>query len=74
MHPSQIVQARMWAQGLTIGTLIAGGVATSAQRAQAFKDAPFRHNKDHSWEDIVQHEEMVSSKYYIPQRLPKATH
>lgn len=37
-YPQKIVQARMWAQGLTIGVLIGAGVLTHSQREQAFKD------------------------------------
>lgn len=37
-YPQKIVQARMWAQGLTIGVLIGAGVLTQNQRAEAFKD------------------------------------
>jgi hypothetical protein len=32
---SQIVQARMWAQGLTIGVLIAAGILTHRTRSEA---------------------------------------
>lgn len=42
----QIVQARMWAQGLTIGIIIAAGVLTHSQRAKAYdeeEDHRFRH-------------------------------
>jgi hypothetical protein len=34
---NQVVQARMWAQGLTIGILIAAGALTQAKRAEALK-------------------------------------
>jgi hypothetical protein len=34
----KIVQARMWAQGLTVGVLIGAGVLTHSQREQAFKE------------------------------------
>ena len=39
----QIVQARMWAQGLTIGVLIAAGVMTHARRAKEIDEGPIRH-------------------------------
>lgn len=32
--PQKIVQARVWAQGLTIGIIIAAGILTSSQRAK----------------------------------------
>lgn len=34
----QIVQARMWAQGLTIGIIIAAGVLMHSQRAKAYDE------------------------------------
>lgn len=55
--PQKIVQARMWAQGLTLGVLIAAGVATQAKRSTAQDEGPVRHiEADHSWRDIVEHE------------------
>lgn len=45
-NTAQIVQARMWAQGLTIGIIIAAGVLTHSQRAKAYdeeEDHRFRH-------------------------------
>ena len=33
-----MVQARVWAQGLTIGIIIAAGIMTHKQRAQAYED------------------------------------
>lgn len=33
--PQKVVQARMWAQGLTIGVLIGAGILTHAQRREA---------------------------------------
>ena len=44
--PQKIVQARVWAQGLTIGIIIAAGIITSSQRAKnrSDEDDPrFRH-------------------------------
>jgi hypothetical protein len=35
--PQKIVQARMWAQGLTIGTIIGAGVLTQTQRQRQFE-------------------------------------
>ena len=36
--PQKIVQARMWAQGLTVGTIIGAGVLTHAQRQQRYEN------------------------------------
>lgn len=35
--PQKIVQARMWAQGLTVGVLVGAGVLTHSQREKAFE-------------------------------------
>lgn len=40
----------MWAQGLTIGVLIAAGVLTQAQR----QEAAANRNVDHSWAEILE--------------------
>ncbi|KAK2465953.1 hypothetical protein APHAL10511_001594 [Amanita phalloides] len=52
--PAQkIVQARMWAQGLTIGLLIAAGALTQSQRKEHATNAHI----DHSWVEVLgQHE------------------
>jgi hypothetical protein len=39
----------MWAQGLTIGILIAAGILTHSTREEAAKHVPV----DHSWRDLV---------------------
>ncbi|KAI0824772.1 hypothetical protein BC628DRAFT_410619 [Trametes gibbosa] len=58
--PQKLVQARMWAQGLTIGIIIAAGVLTHSQRAKQYDeedDHRFRHiAPDHSWKDILDQE------------------
>lgn len=36
-YPQKIVQARMWAQGLTVGVLIGAGILTHGQRQEAFE-------------------------------------
>ncbi|KAL7282302.1 hypothetical protein PYCCODRAFT_1438735 [Trametes coccinea BRFM310] len=51
--PQKIVQARMWAQGLTIGVLIAAGVLTQTQRAQSHENR----SVDHSWAHILEEQE-----------------
>ncbi|KAL0950150.1 hypothetical protein HGRIS_010146 [Hohenbuehelia grisea] len=51
--PQKVVQARMWAQGLTISLLIAAGALTSSQRAEALQ----HRNTDHSWRDVLEQQE-----------------
>ncbi|GBE79616.1 hypothetical protein BKA93DRAFT_821322 [Sparassis latifolia] len=52
--PAQkVVQARMWAQGLTVGVMIGAGILTHSQRAEAAK----HRDVDHSWASIVSIEE-----------------
>lgn len=54
----KVVQARMWAQGLTIGILIAAGALTHSKRHQLEEEGAVRHlEADHSWKDIVAEEE-----------------
>jgi len=49
----KVVQARMWAQGLTIGLLIVAGALTHSQRAESAKHL----NTDHSWKDLLDQQE-----------------
>ncbi|KAH9060877.1 hypothetical protein EDB87DRAFT_1612626 [Lactarius vividus] len=51
-NSQKIVQARMWAQGLTIGILIATGIVTHSQRAEAAKN----NTVDHSWRELLEAE------------------
>ncbi|EPQ58964.1 hypothetical protein GLOTRDRAFT_70022 [Gloeophyllum trabeum ATCC 11539] len=56
----KIVQARMWAQGLTIGVLLAAGAISHANRhnqGSARNAIP-----DHSWKDILEQEERVQQE------------
>jgi len=46
----KVVQARMWAQGITIGTLIGAGILTQSERA---KIAAHR-GEDHSWAHMLE--------------------
>jgi len=46
----QIVQARMWAQGLTIGLLIVAGALTQSRRIEEARSGG---KIDHSWRDVV---------------------
>jgi len=39
----------MWAQGLTIGILIAAGILTHSQRQEAAR----HHAVDHSWREFI---------------------
>jgi len=52
-YPQKIVQARMWAQGLTIGLLIVAGALTHDKKAQHAKE----NGLDHSWKDILDQQE-----------------
>ena len=45
----KVVQTRMWAQGLTIGVLIATGILSHSQREVAVK-----YNVDHSWRELLE--------------------
>ncbi|KAI0774136.1 hypothetical protein C8Q74DRAFT_1368639 [Fomes fomentarius] len=51
--PQKVVQARMWAQGLTIGVLIAAGILTQSQRREANENR----SVDHSWKNILEEQE-----------------
>ncbi|KAF9478396.1 hypothetical protein BDN70DRAFT_913668 [Pholiota conissans] len=52
-YPQKIVQARMWAQGLTVGLLIAAGALTHARRLENAKQG----QQDHSWRDVIEQQE-----------------
>ncbi|KAG2042124.1 hypothetical protein BDR03DRAFT_625708 [Suillus americanus] len=45
--PNKIVQVRLWAQGLTIGVIIAAAALTHSQRTQAANMR--KHSPDHTW-------------------------
>ncbi|OJA16436.1 hypothetical protein AZE42_03806 [Rhizopogon vesiculosus] len=47
--PQKVVQVRMWAQGLTIGVLIAAGVLTHSQRQATLQNR----SVDHSWRALL---------------------
>ncbi|RPD67320.1 hypothetical protein L226DRAFT_529671 [Lentinus tigrinus ALCF2SS1-7] len=51
--PQKVVQARMWAQGLTIGVLIAAGILTQTSRSKAHETRAV----DHSWQNILEEQE-----------------
>ncbi|TBU32920.1 hypothetical protein BD311DRAFT_794677 [Dichomitus squalens] len=67
--PQKIVQARMWAQGLTIGVLIAAGVLTQTQRQQAHDNR----SVDHSWAAILeeQQKEEQEIQLHLTQAKPQ---
>ena len=61
----------MWAQGLTIGVLIAAGILTHQQRQKAFENRAI----DHSWKEMLeeaQREEAASKKIVLPTRAVPA--
>ncbi|KZT12594.1 uncharacterized protein LAESUDRAFT_718871 [Laetiporus sulphureus 93-53] len=56
--PQKLVQARMWAQGLTIGVLIAAAVLTHSRKMKSMDEYGHRLvEPDHSWRDIIEQEE-----------------
>ncbi|KAI0005059.1 hypothetical protein BJV74DRAFT_806659 [Russula compacta] len=65
----KIVQARMWAQGLTIGILIAAGTLTHSQRVDAAK----HHVVDHSWRELLEAEAKEAESRKIQQPSPSLT-
>jgi hypothetical protein len=56
----------MWAQGLTIGILIAAGILTHSQREVAAK----RHVVDHSWREFLDAETKEAESRKIKQLNP----
>jgi hypothetical protein len=59
----------MWAQGLTIGILIAAGVLTHSERAEAAK----HHAVDHSWRELLEAEAKEAESRKIKQLVPTST-
>jgi hypothetical protein len=53
----------MWAQGLTIGILIAAGIVTHSERA----DAANHHAVDHSWRELLEAEAKEAESRKVPQ-------
>ncbi|KAK7696002.1 hypothetical protein QCA50_000642 [Cerrena zonata] len=66
----KIVQARMWAQGLTVGVLITAGVLTHSQQHTAAE----HRGVDHSWKNMVEEfqkdEEYERRRIQLPTRAP----
>jgi Hypoxia induced protein conserved region len=65
----KVVQARMWAQGLTIGILIAAGIVTHSERADAAK----HHAVDHSWRELLEVEAREAESRKVAQLSPAST-
>ncbi len=65
----KIVQARMWAQGLTIGILVAAGIVTHSERT----DASRHHVVDHSWRELLEAEAKEAESRKVPQLGPAST-
>jgi hypothetical protein len=59
----------MWAQGLTIGILIAAGVLTHSERAEAAKHPAV----DHSWRELLEAEAKEAESRKIKQLVPTST-
>jgi len=59
--PQKIVQARMWAQGLTVGILIAAGALQGVKRRTAVEQV------DHSWKTILSEQKDRDDKLRIGQ-------
>jgi len=57
--PQKAVQARMWAQGLTIGVLVAAGALTHKNRQEAAANGMRRSANDHSWQTFVRYTLLV---------------
>ncbi|KDQ64181.1 hypothetical protein JAAARDRAFT_52163 [Jaapia argillacea MUCL 33604] len=55
----KIVQARMWAQGLTVGVMIAAGAIAHANRAKVEASR----GVDHSWRAIIEAEQKAKSTH-----------
>jgi len=65
----KVVQARMWAQGLTIGILIAAGIVTHSERTDAAK----HHVVDHSWRELLEAEAREAESRKVQQLTPAST-
>lgn len=72
--PQKIVQARMWAQGLTVGVLIGAGVLTHTQRQERFEHRSI----DHSWANVIEEqqkeEEEEAERKKLGLALPARVH
>ena len=59
----------MWAQGLTIGILIAAGIVTHSERT----DAARHQIVDHSWRELLEAEAKEAESRKIPQLSSAST-
>lgn len=59
----------MWAQGLTIGILIAAGIVTHSERANAAN----HHVVDHSWRELLEVEAREAESRKVQQLSPAST-
>lgn len=59
----------MWAQGLTVGVLVAAGIITHSQR----KDAANHHAVDHSWRELLEAEAREAESRKVQQLSPTPT-
>ncbi|KAG9311451.1 hypothetical protein JVU11DRAFT_8566 [Chiua virens] len=55
--PQKAVQARMWAQGLTIGVLLVAGALTHKNRQEAAANGMRRGAVDHSWQAFLEEQQ-----------------
>ena len=64
----KVVQARMWAQGLTIGLLIVAGALTHTRKFEGENHVKV----DHSWQEVLEHQEKerVEAERLRQQALP----
>jgi hypothetical protein len=53
----QVVQARMWSQGITIGVVIAAAAVTRSRMYRQERDVERPVNRDHSWRETIEQED-----------------
>ncbi|KAG1752485.1 uncharacterized protein EDB91DRAFT_1102875 [Suillus paluster] len=58
--PNKIVQVRLWAQGLTIGVIIATAALTHSQRAQATNMR--KYSPDHTWAHLLDEQRLEKER------------
>ncbi|KAG0703927.1 hypothetical protein DFH29DRAFT_914729 [Suillus ampliporus] len=58
--PNKIVQVRLWAQGLTIGVIIATAALTHSQRAQAVNTR--KYSPDHTWAHLLDEQRLEKER------------
>jgi len=60
--PQKLVQVRMWAQGLTIGIVLAAGILTHANRQEATNSA---RTIDHSWAAMLEEQRLEKERLKV---------